>query len=154
MKLRKLILSLILIGVLAAMAVPALAYERTVTLTLTEEDINASFVVTNPPRRTVSDVIVDLQLDQVVISAIFTSRGKNPIPVSATLVPTITNGRLTWSVTAASANGQPASADLLSQINASIATAWRNYIKGKASTGKVTSVEISDDNITIVRTTL
>lgn len=146
MNVRKLSLVALLVVVLSAMAFPTLAAERTVTVTLTERDINSSYRVTNPRYRTISDVYVDLQPGQVYITATFTAPKTSPIPVSVTLVPSVSNGRVLWTVSAATANGKPASAELLAQINASISSSWRNYWKNK-NPGHVTSLTITDDTI-------
>ena len=149
MNARKLSLIALLVLIVGAMAFPTLAADKTktVTVTLSETDINSSYRVTNPARRSVTNVNVDLQPGQVVISATFTAPKTSPIDVSATLTPTLSNGRVTWSVLSATANGQPASADLLAQINASISSSWRNYWKSKHP-GYVTSLTVTDDNIT------
>ena len=146
MNARKLSLIALLVVILGAMAFPTLAAEKIVTITLTERDINSSFRVTNPRHRTITNVKVDLQPGQVYITATFTAPKTSPIPVSATLVPSVSNGRVYWTVSAATANGKPASADLLAQINASISTSWRNYWKGK-NPGHVTSLTVTDDSI-------
>lgn len=147
MNARKLSLIALLVLILGAMAFPTLAADKTVTVTLTESEINSSYRVTNPRHRSISAVNVDLQPGQVVITATFTAPKTSPIPVSVTLVPSVSNGRVFWTVSAATANGQPASADLLAQINASITSSWRNYWKGK-NPGYVTALTISDDSMT------
>jgi len=152
MNARKISLIALLMVVLAAMAFPTLAAEKTVTVTLSESDINSSYRVTNPRNRTISGVNVDLQPGQAVITATFTTPKVSSIPVSVTLVPSLSNGRVTWTVSAATANGQAASADLLTQINAAISSSWRNYWKGKV-TGKVTAFSISDSSVTWTKTT-
>jgi hypothetical protein len=114
---------------------------------VTESDINSSFRVTNPRNRKITNVVVDLQAGQAVITATFTAPNTSPIPVSVTMVPTLSNGRVTWAVSAASANGQSASSELLAQINASIGSSWRNYWKSK-NMGKVTAFTITDDSVT------
>ena len=153
MNARKFSLIALFVLILGAMAFPTLAADKTkiVTVTLSESDINSSYRVTNPARRSITNVNVDLQPGQVVISATFTAPKTNPIAVSATLLPTLSNGRVTWSVLSASANGQPASADLLTQINASISSSWRNYMKGKV-TGKITAFTITDSSVTWTKT--
>ena len=148
---RKLSLIALLMLVLAAMAFPTLAAEKTVTVTLSESDINSSYRVTNPRNRTISAVNVDLQPGQVVITATFTTPKVSSIPVSVTLVPTLSNGRVTWTVSSATANGQAASTDLLAQLNASISSSWRNYMKGKV-TGKITAFTITDSSVTWTKT--
>lgn len=149
MNARKLGLMVLFVLILGAMALPTLAADKTktVTVTLSESDINSSYRVTNPARRSITNVNVDLQPGQVVITATFTAPKSDPIAVSVTLEPTLSNGRVYWTVLSATANGKPASADLLTQINASISTSWRNYWKGKHP-GYVTALTVSDDSIT------
>lgn len=139
----------ILIAVLSMAAVPAFAQTASRTLTRTEAQINASYRVTNPYWRTISAVYVDLQPGQVVISATYTSRTVGPLAISTTLVPSITNGRLYWTATSASANGQPASDALLQQINNSIEYSWTNYWRRSAPAGHVTGINLTEDTIAI-----
>ncbi|MBZ0280471.1 MAG: hypothetical protein K8L97_06995 [Anaerolineae bacterium] len=145
---RKAIIAFVLVCVLAVSVAPAFAQEVH-TKTITEAEVNEAYIVTNPPRRTITDVYVDLQPGQVVVTATYTVPGKEPIDASVTLVPSITNGRLYWIATAASANGESVSADLLAQINASISSAWRNYVRQQAPVGRLSSIEITDDAITL-----
>ena len=149
MNARKFSLIALLVLIVGAMAFPTLAADKTktVTVSLSESDINSSFRVTNPRLRTITDVKVDLQPGQVGIGGTYTTPKTSPIPVSVTLAPTVSNGRVTWTVLSATANGKTASAELLTQINASISTSWRNYWKGKHP-GFVTSLTVSDDSIT------
>lgn len=144
---RKMMIMLTMIGVLAVMAFPAFAQSGTRTKTVTEETINASYRVSNPYRSRVSNISVDLQAGQVVISSTHNFRNAS-INTVTTITPTVNNGRVTWSVLSATTNGEPVSADLLAQINASIASSWRNFIKNQAGTGRVTSVVITDTDIT------
>jgi hypothetical protein len=60
----------------------------------------------------------------------------------------VSNGRVIWTATAASINGQSVSQELLNQINASVASSWRRYIKDKLPAGRITSVEVTEDAIT------
>lgn len=148
---RTLTLIVVVVAVLGALAVPALAAERVTTYT--EDQINDSYRVTNPPRRSVTDVFVDLQPGQVVISGTITTRGQNTssVAVTATLTPSISNGRLNWTLASATANGQTASQDLVNQINSIFNSSWRRYIKNQAPTGAVTAIEITDSEMTITR---
>lgn len=146
---RKLFFIVVLVVMLAALAVPTFAQENTRTVTRTEAQVNSSYRVTNPARRSITNVYVDLQPEQVVISATVTFRRGEPTQTETTLVPTITNGRVYWTVISATVNGQPASADLLAQINASITSSWRNYVRQQAPTGHVSAIEITDDAVTV-----
>lgn len=147
---RRALTALIVLCALALAAAPAFAQTNAArTLTFTEQDINAAFRVTNPPRRTVTNVHVDLQPGQVLISATLTYRGRAPMQVTATYVPSITSGRVYWSVSAATVNGKPASQELLQQINLSISASWRSYFRHQLPPGRVTAIDITEDAITV-----
>jgi hypothetical protein len=142
-------------AVCAGAVLPAFAETRaqtTRTLTITEEQISNSFRVTNPPRRSVSDVYLDLQPGQVVVSAKLRIRGRDALSVEATYVPRIENGRVYWSVASASVNGHLASQELLNQINASISSSWRVYFRKQLPAGRITGIEITEDDLTITYT--
>lgn len=151
---RRILTVMIVVVALAALAIPALAQGTTPTrtITITEAQINASYWVTNPIRRSVSNVHVDLQAGQAVVSATFTYRRIEPFEGEAVLVPNIRNGRVYWSAVSATKDGEPVSDALLNQINASIASSWRNYWRGQAPAGRVTAVDISEDSITFTLT--
>ncbi len=122
-----------------------------VAVTVTEAQINASFAVTNPVNRNLSDVYVDLQPGQVVITATYTARargGQQSAVIAVVLTPTVSNGRVEWNVVSATANNQSVSAEIINQINAALNASWRRWIAGQAPTGRVSSVTISDSEIT------
>ena len=100
---RRIFIILSVVVVLAALVVPTFAQGTTTTRTIivTEEQINASYWVTNPVRRSVSNVHVDLQAGQVVVSATFTYRRIEPFEGEAVLVPSVENGRVYWSAVSA-----------------------------------------------------
>ncbi len=149
--LRKSLLVLTLIAALAVLVAPAFAQETTSgrSLTLTETRINENFRVQNPVRARVSNRSVDLQPGQVVVTATWAFRSHEPVQVISTLVPRIDNGRLYWSVSSVTADGSAISDDLLNQINTSIATSWRNYLRGLLGTGRVASIDITDTEMVI-----
>jgi hypothetical protein len=135
--------------VLAAMlALPSPTFAASTTRSISQEQINASFWVTNPPARGVSNRSVDLQPGQVVVSETWTRRAATPKQVVAILTPRIENGRVFWSVASATIDGSAASDELVAQINSRINNSWRNYAKRQSGPGRVTAVEISDDAIT------
>lgn len=142
----KLLIVFTLFALLAA-AFPTLAQED--YYAITEAEINSTYAVTNPVRRTVSDVFVDLQSGQAVVSYTVTGRRGNTGDVEITMVPSVSNGRIFWSVTSGTLNGEPASEDLLEQINAVIESSWRTYFRTQAPVGRVDSVEITEDEIRI-----
>lgn len=127
----------------------------TATVTITEDEINSTFWVSNPANRNLSNVYVDLQSEnggQVTISALYTWRAARGGTKSATLAavyaPRISNGRLIWDVVAITADGKPASAELVAQVNTHLSATWRRYIGSQVHPGRLTDVSISDDDIT------
>jgi hypothetical protein len=145
---------LMLVLVVAGLALPmavAGAQAATGSLTLTEAQINSSYRVTNPWRRSVSAMVVDLQPGQVVVSSTQTYR-RASYAVVAIYTVSVQDGRIYWALASATANGQPASQALVDQVNASISSSWRSFFRQQAGTGRIQSVTITDTDVTIVYT--
>jgi hypothetical protein len=141
---------LIFLSLLLAVVAPALAAEpKARTLVLTEAKINQSYRITNPAIRGISDMTVDLQEGQVIVNATITLRGKDPAAVVVTFVPVLKDGRVYWTVSAATKDGAPVTGDLLNEINSRITASWRHYFKEKSGPGRIGSLEITDAAITI-----
>lgn len=140
---------LVLVVMLAGLVVPAYAQQEARTLTLTEQQINESYRVTHSPRRSVTDVYVDLQPDQVVISAVITLPQGEPMGTATTLLPSLENGRVFWEVLTVMVDGEEASEALVTQINAAIASSWRNYFRRQAGTGRVLDIALTDEALTL-----
>lgn len=154
---RKFATIMLFVGMIAALALPAAGASAqtatTRTTTVTEAQINASYRVTNPVRRAVSNVSVDLQPGVAVINSTHTyrSQGQDRVFVCASLwTPGINNGVIIWSLNSATCNGQPASQELVNQINTSIGSSWRNYWRTQRG-GRVQSVTVTDTEVVIVR---
>lgn len=139
--------------VLSAAPAQAAPAARTVTITRTEAQINSRYWVTNPQNRSVSERSVDLQPGQVVISQTVTLPRRDPVAVTITLVPALADGRVTWTATAATVNGEPASVELLAQINERIGSSWARFIREQLPNGRITAVTIDDSNITFTAET-
>ncbi len=145
----KLIALLVTIFALLLVVAPTLADDSAVTRTITEQQINESYRVTNPARRAVSDRLVDLQPGQVVVNEIVTRRGQEPVAVVVVYTPSVQNGRLFWTTVSVTRDGQPASQDIIDQINNHRQSSWRNYWRLNGPEGRVQSVTISDTEIVI-----
>jgi len=110
--------------------------------------------VTNPTNRHITDVYVDLQAangGQVTISAVYSWRtraGVRTADVAVVLAPRITNNRLVWDVVSITANGEPASREIVTQVNAHLSATWRRWITSNAPAGVLTGIIITDDDIT------
>ncbi len=139
-----------LFTLLTVAVVPAFA-QTSRSLTFTEAQVNSAYAVSNPRNRNLSNVFVDLQANQVVISATYTvrtSRTSQAYPVTATIIPSLSNGRVVWNVANVTVASQSASAALISQINASIDSSWRRYVNSNAPTGRVTGITLTDADVT------
>jgi hypothetical protein len=142
--------TLLLAGLLAGMALPAQAAEgKARTMVLTEEKINRNYRITNPAYRNITDMSVDLQEGQVIVSATITLRDKAPVGVVVIFVPVLKDGRAYWTVSAATKDGAPASGEVLNEINSRITASWRHYFRERMGPGRLDSLEISDKAITI-----
>ena len=140
-----------LLALFALMAVPTLA-AVTKIVTPTETQINDTYWVTNPSWRAVTNRAVDLQAGQVVVSETVTPPNGNPISVSATYTAEVSNGRIIWTATARTSNGDPVSDELLAQINANMSSSWARFVKETKQVGRVTDIDISEDAITVTLT--
>ena len=89
----------------------------------------------NPANRNISDEYVNLQPDQVTITATLSWRqrgsGLQTSNVAVVLTPSVSNGRVDWTVISITADGQPASAELVTQINASLAASWHRWVSDR-----------------------
>lgn len=154
---KKFMVLAVLVVALFSMALPMVsAQSASRTVTFTEEDINESFWVTNPANRNLSNAYVDLQADgQVTLSALYTWRartGTRSTTLAAVITPRISNGRLQWDVVEITADGQPASASLVAQVNNHLMATWRRWINTNAPEGMLTVVTISDDELGLTYT--
>lgn len=128
--------------------------ETTLSVTFTEEQVNSTFWVTNPANRNLTDVNVDLQAEndgQATISAVYSWRtraGVRSADVAVVLAPRITNNRVVWDVISITANGEPASREIVTQVNAHLSATWRRWITSNAPAGVLTGIAITDDDIT------
>jgi hypothetical protein len=152
---RKISLALLVVAILSVLVAPTFAQsqtQRTVTVTVTEAEINSSFRVTNPARVTVSNKSVDLQAGQIVVTATYTprrSRNGASYTVQTTLVPTLSNGRVTWTATGIVVNGSNVTDQQITAANNAVASGWRSLAQGHiGSRNTVTALTITDTDIT------
>ncbi len=146
----KLTVGLVLVAVLTVIVTPAFAQDTTRTITRTEDEVNQSYWVTNPGWRAITDRYVDLQNGQVVVKESITRRGKDPLAVEITYVPSIENGRIFWTITSVLHDGQSAAQEIIDQANANRSNSWRNWWRRNGAAGKVQSITITDSDVTVV----
>lgn len=143
-------LALVTVIVLAAAPSTNAFAATTVTKTYTEAQINGSYRITHPLRWRVTNLHVDLKPGYAVVTATHEYRTGKTVTTSTTFVPILSNGRLTWNVTSFTYNDKSVSQDVINQINNSINSAWRNWFKTKLPAGKLTTVTITETDITFV----
>lgn len=147
---KKIVLALLIL----LLTLPMLtASAQSTTITVTEADLNGALRVQNPARQTVSNVVVDIQEGQVVITATITPRRGNAVTGVATLVPKlVTTGsrtRLEWDISSFTINGQSGSGQYTNARNA-LSNAYRTAIDAKLGrTFSVQNVTVGGDAITI-----
>ena len=121
-----------------------------VTATLTESTINSSWRIVTSTRLRVSNVSVDLQPNQAVITGTLTLNSGTVYNVQLVTTPTVSGGKVTWTVLSATVNGQVATSTQLTQINTAILNSWTNYISTQYGPKTVTAVTITDTDITYI----
>jgi hypothetical protein len=135
-----------LCGVLAAAHVPVAAQEDS-TITLTETELNDAFTLVGSRRLEVVDETIDLQPDQVVISATLRPRVGSDIALSVTLIPTLSSGGFLWTVVDATLDGESVPAAQLELINDVVLSSWIGYFRTEGE-AVIVDVSISEDSIT------
>lgn len=150
---------LVLVFAVLALAVPFVAQAQDTTsvpnpIVITEQRVNESFFVTNPPSRRWDNLSADLQSNQVYITGDLTFRGRRGQPsttyaITATITASVTNGRIYWSLLSATADGQPASDEVITAINQSVVNSFRNFVRSHMRVGRVTSLTITDADIQV-----
>lgn len=121
-----------------------------VTATLTESTINSSWRIVTSTRLRVSNVSVDLQPNQAVITGTLTLNSGTVYNVQLVTTPTVSGGKVTWTVLSATVNGEAATSTQLTQINTAILNSWTNYISTQYGPKTVTAVTITDTDITYI----
>jgi hypothetical protein len=137
-----------LVLIVAALLVSPVAAQQEFSRTLTEQEINNNYRVANPRRAALSNVVVDLQTGQAVITADHATRNRGTITTTSVMQPYVESGRIYWTMTSVTVNGEPASEELVAQVNTAIASSWRNYIQGKFE-GVVDTIIITDTDLTL-----
>ena len=130
------------------------AQGSSLSITLTETEINQSYLVTNPLRRNVTSRRVDLQPGQVVISETMTHRrwfsaGTTTSNIVGVFIPNVSNGRIYWTLESATLNGVAVSQELVGQFNTWLSSSWSRYFRDQLGSGRVTAITITNSDVTI-----
>ena len=129
---------LLLVGlVLSALALPLLSVsaqeaEATKTVTVTEAELNRLYVVSNPIRRSVTEVSFDIQDGQVVFAATVTAPQRDPWALVATYTADVADGHIVWTLHSLTVNGSPATDEQMQDFSVARLLAhpfWHYYVE-------------------------
>lgn len=120
---------------------------QTNTLILTEQQINETYRLQNPPGLRLENVSIDLQPGQAVVNAQATIR-ETTLTASMTVAPYIEDNRVLWSVTSFVVEDTAVPQDVIDRVNQALVNSWQHYIRLQTGQGRVESVEITDETIT------
>lgn len=141
------LLSLVMVcGVLVATHIPVAAQGDS-TITLTEAELNAAFTLVGSRRLEIVDEAIDLQPDQVVISATLRPRVGSDLALAVTLIPTLSSGGFLWTIVDATLDGESVPAAQLELINDVVLSSWIGYFRTEGE-ALIASVSITEDSIT------
>ncbi len=120
------------------------------SLVVTEEYINNAYQVTHPGGYRISDVVVDLQPGQVVITANLNLNDGRVLVEQATFVPSVQNGVIVWTITQVTLDGEALDAETIARFNEEAAAGWLSVLVWEqVSTNRITNVIVTDTEIEI-----
>lgn len=118
------------------------------TVTLTEEQINETYRIQRNRRIDVADVFVDLQADQVVISATWTLPNVEPFTTQAIYTAALADGDVTWTlVDLTFSSADTVQRGVESRVSSAIDTSWVGFWRRLLQRGDVTSLVITETEI-------
>jgi carbon monoxide dehydrogenase subunit G len=122
----------------------------TSTLTVLESNVNDAIVI-EPP---LTSLNIDFQPNQIVINASGTGRNNSTINATATVVPTLdtASGDVNWTVTSITITGAN-NQRTIDRIEDSVYNAWQRYWTLQVNRWDVTSISITDTQLTVTGTT-
>jgi hypothetical protein len=131
------------------LANPIAFQPSTTSLTVTEEAINNSFRVQNPVDYSISNVVVDLQPDQVFLTANLNLPSGKVLVEQVTFEPLLKNGFILWTVTAATLDGTPLDQAIIDRFNEGAINWWNAALWEEFSDYTVSGIHINDAQIEI-----
>ncbi len=161
MKTFKIVSVFAIITIFGMLVVPlssANAATVTKTITLTQDQINSSYRVTNPRNRKVSNVSVTIQDGQVSIAATVTQRGQQPVDTVTVWKPVLLRGLVYWKLESATIGGQPATKAMQNVLLVLHRIPLRNLVwqlirRGLASrVYRVTNITLTPGTVSITAT--
>lgn len=120
-----------------------------ISMTVTASYVNDLPGVSNPGNPLLADLVLDFQPGQLMLTGTRTV-GDNPAaPFSVTMVPTLNNGLITWTIIALVVDGAPTDAQAIGQMNDDIVGSWRMLFDSLYRSGSLTAIDITDSTLTL-----
>jgi hypothetical protein len=144
---------LLFVCLLVGLTVMPIMVQAAYTLTVTEAQINTLYSgkVVATTNYVVSNITADLQPGKVVINAkILPKIGGAAANGKLTLKPTVSGGKVTWSILSATLNGVPATGSQMTSLNNMILSYWTAFMNLYYSGKTVNSVTITATQISAV----
>lgn len=133
-------------------AIPAHAQTGSTELTITEAQINEALTEHDDNHlERLSDIMVDLQEDRVLMSATFTAMEGNPYNASLSLIPQYVNDQFVgWAVSEVVVEGETERDPMLNDLFTNrLVRAWRNFERPNiAQNVAIINIAVTDDSIT------
>lgn len=123
--------------------------DTALSMTVTEDYVNALPAVTNPDNPDLYALSVDFQPGQIVLDGTRFEPDGRQVPISVTFTPTLYNGTVTWAISAMVVGGTAEDEFHVAQMNDDIAGSWRNVFNGLYRSGSLTEVLITDTALTL-----
>jgi hypothetical protein len=111
-----------------------------------------AFKVIADTTRSLANTKVDFQPGKVIFKAQVIPRRGNPINVEATMVPVLENGSINWTLPTVLVGGQPANAANKQVVEDVLKAGWARFVRNQTGGGKVDSVTITENVMSIVVT--
>lgn len=151
----RLMIAFVVIAAIVVAAVPTFAQDEQ-TFTISEADIAGSdlfggrFAEQRGAQRFLSDLAIDLQPGQVVLSGTLDTIFTGETAVSLTIVPVLEDQRLYWDVVAGTSDGEAIAEEDLAQLNERMDNSRITQFRRELGTGHILDVIITDEDITFV----
>lgn len=123
--------------------------DTALSLTLTESYVNDLPGFSDPADPNLLNVSVDFQPGQLVLTSTRRYPDGSEVPTAVTMVPTLNNGIITWTVTAVVVDGGATDAMDIARMNDNLTASWRAYFSGVYQSGNLSNIVITDSLLTL-----
>ena len=146
-------LIVLLLCLVVGLTIMPIIVQAATTLTVTEAQINTIYSgrVISTTSYVMSNITADLQPGKVIISSTITPKVGGAAAIGKlTLKPSVSGGKVTWSILSATLNGAPATGAQMTQLNTMFVSYWTMFMNLYYSGKTVNSVTITATQISAV----